>query len=169
MDAKTGRRGSTALLIAWAIVACAPAVATERGSTPAGARYVSGGIGLSERSELHAERGEYRLWVATVARGSGAYLSDARVLVSPASGGAPIFDHTMAGPWLLVNLPPGRYTVTATLPATPGHAPITERAQVRVEPRRLKQAVLRFPIRTEVSPEQVRPFGGNPFGADTPH
>jgi hypothetical protein len=158
-------RSCLSLFILAAAAASGPAFAIEHGSTASDLRYASGGIGLSERNAMYAERGQYRLWVATVARGSGAYLSNAHVTVRPAGGGEPVLDCTMEGPWLFIDLPPGRYAVTAELPAEGGRTGATVDAQTHVEKSGLSQVVLRFPVRTEVSPERDRPFGGNPFGA----
>lgn len=96
-----------------AMFAAAPALGLERGMTADGRAYASGGIGLGEREELAQLRSAYRLRVATAARLSGAYLAAVQVTIADA-GGRRIFDRALAGPLLLVDLAPGRYTVEAT-------------------------------------------------------
>ena len=91
-----------------------PAVAFERGLTPDGWPYLAGGFGIEEREELEQARRDFRLRVTTAARGSGAYLSGVRIRIADASGRG-VFDREVAGPWLLIDLPPGRYAVRASL------------------------------------------------------
>jgi hypothetical protein len=97
-----------------ALAAAAPAARAEAsGRTALGGAYVSGGIGEGEIAALDAQRDRYSLWVITAAKVSGAYLADVRVRIVDAKK-ALVFDHTLAGPWLLVDLPLGRYDVEAS-------------------------------------------------------
>ena len=91
-----------------------PAAALEQGVTQDGWPYLAGGFGLEEREELARARRDYRLRVTTAARGSGAYLAGVRIRIADASGRG-VFDREVAGPWLLIDLPPGGYTVRASL------------------------------------------------------
>jgi hypothetical protein len=75
--------------------------------------YISGGVGLAARDELLAKEAEYNLKVVTAAR-SGAYLSGVRVIIE-AAGGKQVLNTEMEGPLLLVQLPPGSYTIKAML------------------------------------------------------
>jgi len=86
------------------------ALALTEGKTAQRESYVSGGVGLSEREALDKRRPGFSLWVATAARASGAYLSDAHVKISDEAGKA-VLDTKLPGPWVLVNLRPGRYAV----------------------------------------------------------
>jgi hypothetical protein len=91
-----------------------PAVALERGVTPDGWPYLAGGFGIEERDELEQARRDYRLRVTTAARGSGAYVSLVRLRITDASGRT-VFDREIDGPWLLIDVAPGRYSLRATL------------------------------------------------------
>ena len=102
-----------AALLALAIVAM-PAGAIVRGTTDSGRDFVSGGVGSEEMEAINAERSRYALAVLTAAKGSGAFLSDVHVRIADAHE-SQVLDTVMDGPWLLVDLPPGRYTITATL------------------------------------------------------
>ncbi|TVR64800.1 MAG: carboxypeptidase regulatory-like domain-containing protein [Candidatus Competibacteraceae bacterium] len=74
-----------------------------------GVRYVSGGIGLSEREELSALSPQFNLRLMfAVQRGN--YLADVQVRIL-GSGGAVVLDAKSEGPHFLAQLPPGRYTV----------------------------------------------------------
>lgn len=91
-------------------LALSPAFAIERGGLPGDGAYVSGGIGEDEIAQLSEERARHSLWLITAAKGSGAYLSDAIVRITD-SRGRRVFDRSLAGPWLLVDLLPGKYAV----------------------------------------------------------
>jgi hypothetical protein len=74
-----------------------------------GIRYVSGGIGLSEREELSALSPQFNLRLMfAVQRGS--YLADVQVRILGA-GGTVVLEARSEGPHFLTQLPPGRYTV----------------------------------------------------------
>jgi hypothetical protein len=98
--------------IAALALACASASALTRTTFGEGRAAVSGGVGDLEQSTLKKERGKYSLWAITAARGSGAYLSDARVQINDRHGRM-VYTGTLDGPWLMMDLPPGRYTVEA--------------------------------------------------------
>ena len=91
-----------------------PAIALERGVTADGWPYLAGGFGIEERDELEQARRDYRLRVTTAARGSGAYVSLVRLRITDASGRT-VFDREIDGPWLLIDVAPGRYSLRATL------------------------------------------------------
>lgn len=102
-----------ALIASFWLAASLPAVALERGATADGWPYLAGGFGLEEREELALARNDYRLRVATAARGSGAYVANARIRIADVSGRI-LFDRELPGPVLLIDLAPGRYTVQAS-------------------------------------------------------
>lgn len=83
--------------------------------TQAGVAYLNGGIGLDESEALKAERARWPLTLvfAVQTRRRAVYASDVRVRISDA-GGAERFALDDAGPYLLLRLAPGRYTVQAT-------------------------------------------------------
>jgi hypothetical protein len=86
-----------------------PVPAAERTAT--GIPYLSGGVGLDERETLRAVSGDYNLQVICAQR-EGNYLSDVHVAVRNAQGGT-VLETIPRGPWLFVNLPPGKYAVVA--------------------------------------------------------
>jgi len=94
----------------------APALprALERGTSPAGVAYASGGTSVEELDVLRAEQQRYSFWLTTSARGSGAYLAAVKVRIVDEAG-TRVLDHTMDGPWLFANLPLGRFEVEAAL------------------------------------------------------
>lgn len=153
-------------LVASACLAPREASAVERGLTDAGIAYASGGIGIEERRQLHSEKNRYSLWVATVAKGSGAYLASARVRVTSLDG-AVIIDRAMDGPWFFAALPPGRYEVSASVPASTSTTRQTLKSRVLIGAGDQRQAVLRFTSTSEVGPERPHPFDGNPFADAT--
>jgi len=144
---------------AWAIV---------RGQSDTGIEYVSGGIGQSELRALHAERARYTLWVATVSKGSGAYLSDVELRITNLDTNRVVLLQTLDGPWLFAALPPGHYAISATARAEGSDAAETITTRVQVRPGDHRQAVLRFSTPAEVGPEREHPFGGNPFAEPVP-
>jgi hypothetical protein len=138
-----------------------------RGYALEGHAFVAGGITIEDRKELHAEKARYSLWVATVAKPSGAYLSDVNLRIVERGGrGTLMFERVIEGPWLMVALPPGRYDVSGIYRAEPGGAEQVLSQSVNIAQRgQLRQVVLRFETSDQVADEMERPFGGNPFGA----
>lgn len=108
---RRSRRAAVALLAC--LAAAGPALALDSGTTPHGARYASGGVSDAEQRELQSQRDQYSLWVVTAARRSGLYLADARVRIVDAQQRV-VFDGALAGPWLMIDLPLGRYTIVAS-------------------------------------------------------
>jgi len=161
-----GTRSSVALLVGTALSVLVP-VATfglERGQTADGVKYVSGGVGESEQLTLHTERKRYSLWVATVAKGSGAYLADASLRIAGLDGNPLVLHLHMDGPWFFAALPPGRYEVSASLLPTGANTIETIKTTVRIRPGEHRQAVMRFMSSADVGSERHHVFGGNPFG-----
>lgn len=108
------RRASTACLLVAAVMLAGSAHGLEEGVTAQGRPYVSGGVADGEQSALHAQRERFTLWVVTAARKSGAYLADVQVKVTDSQQRV-VFDAPLEGPWLLIDLPLGRYEVEARL------------------------------------------------------
>ncbi len=101
---------ASAMMIA---LAASTAQATVSGQTTRGGAFVSGGVGADEIAALDAQRSKYSLWLITAAKVSGAYLADVRIRIIDEKK-TPVLETTMAGPWLLVDLPTGRYEVEAS-------------------------------------------------------
>jgi hypothetical protein len=91
-----------------------PAGAMERGTTDLGRPFVTGGVGQEEIDALNSEKKQYALAILTAAVGSGAFLADVHIRITNEQS-KPVLDTTMEGPWLLVDLAPGRYQVEAVL------------------------------------------------------
>jgi hypothetical protein len=105
-----------------AVLALAAAIASSAGAQPlppvqnrGEVTYVSGGIGSDESEAMKQAAPRYALEILLVGKaedGGGTYLAGNRVVIQDSSG-EPMLDTQTDGPYLLVNLPPGRYTVTA--------------------------------------------------------
>jgi hypothetical protein len=74
--------------------------------------YTSGGVGLDESRALRAAEPSWPLSLRFTGPGSD-YLADVRVKISDAHSGD-VLDTTSRGPYMLVKLRPGRYTVQAS-------------------------------------------------------
>ena len=72
-----------------------------------------GGIGMDDRAAMEAKASEHNLKLTFARKGSGAYLSDVKVVVKNKQG-VVLVDTVASGPWLLAKLPAGDYTVSAT-------------------------------------------------------
>lgn len=136
-----------------------------RDKTAEGLAFVSGGVSIDDRQTMHAERKNYSLWIATVAKPSGAYLADARLRVVDAKGKRTVVERTLEGPWYMIALPPGRYEVQTTFRADGSSVDQNLSQTVNVTVGTVRQVVFRFDSKAEVSPDMNSPFGGNPFGA----
>lgn len=78
-----------------------------------GIRYVSGGVGESERTELNALASEFNLHLMFATQNSGEYLSAVSVNILDANN-RPLLTALSKGPWFYAQLPPGHYTVAVT-------------------------------------------------------
>lgn len=134
-----------------------PSVELLRAKTDDGYAYLSGGITVSDRRTMRDERNDYTLWVATVAKPSGAFLSDAQLSITKAGAKQPLFERIMDGPWLMLALPPGRYEVKAVLPGENAAADRVVKETVTIGKQGLRQAVLRFASTVEVAPDGQDP------------
>lgn len=140
-----------------------PSVEIVRGQTEAGDSFLSGGVSLDHRSAMHAERQQYSLWVATVAKPSGAYLVDVDLRIVRVANKAPVLQRKMEGPWLMLALPAGAYELTASFREQAGDPLQTLTMRVNVPKKGQRQAVLRFSSAATVDAEAPRAFQGNPF------
>lgn len=110
--------------------------ALVEGKTNDGGRYVVGGIGTEEVDALRQEAPAFSLQLITAAR-TGAYLAGTHVrIVGP--GANVVLDTTIEAPWLLVDLPGGRYTVRAT------YAGATVERRMTIAPGKPQRVVLHF-------------------------
>lgn len=77
--------------------------------------YLSGGVGSDESTAIKSEMGNYPLVLefAGKTNAGNEYLADIPVQISDAHGTV-VLDTSTRGPFMLVSLPYGRYTVTAS-------------------------------------------------------
>ena len=122
-----------ATLLVVGMTTAAQAIVIEPQTSPNGVRWVSGGIGMEERSAIASLEDEYTLKIITAAKRHTAYATDVSFAIRDASG-ATVLEGQAEGPWTLVKLAPGTYAVevssrgeTQTQKVTVGDGP---RAQV---------------------------------------
>jgi hypothetical protein len=77
--------------------------------------YLSGGVGSDESTAIKSEMGNYPLVLEFAGKTNTGndYLADIPVQISDAHGTV-VLDTSTRGPIMLISLPNGRYTVTAT-------------------------------------------------------
>ncbi len=85
--------------------------------------FTSGGVGLDESKALLAAQSQWPLSLRFTGPGSD-YLSDVKVKILDAHGGS-VLDTTSRGPYMLVKLRPGRYTVHAAYKESDQTKPVT--------------------------------------------
>jgi len=130
-----------------------PSATLLRASTEEGQVYLLGGVTVDDRQTMRNESGAYSLWVATVARPSGAFLADAQIVITRVGAVQPLLQRPMDGPWLMLALPPGRYEVKASRQAH-STGELSELKQVVTVPAKgQRQVMLRFPSKVDVSPD----------------
>jgi hypothetical protein len=124
----------------------ATAQALDQGTTKQLRPFVSGGVSIEEVKALEAERRNYQLWLVTVDQMSGAWLAGVQVAIRDAQGEL-VLDTKLDGPYLLVDLLPGRYAIEASLNGK------TQRSSLLVSGRNLRQVLARFDTGAAVSPD----------------
>jgi hypothetical protein len=143
------RNASLGLLAAAAAFLCVPALATGSGLPPehhAGdVGYVTGGIGEREARLFEQDMPRHRLAIELLEHAGTreAFTADATVRISDRQGRT-LLDARAEGPFMLVDLPPGRYTVSATL----NRDTLVKRAAI-VAPGKLARATFEFPAHTD--------------------
>jgi hypothetical protein len=108
---------SSATTVATAVLPAAASAASSalpQINTQGGIPYLSGGIGSDESAAIKAAASRYSLAVtlAGTQDGRNVYLSSVPITVKDASGGV-VLDVVSDGPYLLADLPPGNYRVSA--------------------------------------------------------
>jgi hypothetical protein len=151
------RRCAHAAVVLSLAAGSAATLATQTGKTPQGIDYISGGVSDEELAALHDRRDAYSLWVITAAAKSGAHLADVLVTVRD-SGQRVVFNGRLDGPWLLIDLPLGRYQVEAALNGTSQqHVTTIHRGDHH-------QLFFYFDTGDQVSDEYRPPFDRTPYG-----
>ena len=136
-------RTTVALLIA---LAAWPAAATTEGRTTQDRPFVTGGVTSEETADLRTKQPFFSVSLLTAARGSGAYLASVHVHIVDGQGTL-VLDTDMDGPYLLVDLAPGKYELEAVNKGETQRRTLTLREG---NPRRL---VLYFKSDADVSPD----------------
>ena len=77
---------------------------------PGTVRYLSGGVGLDARQELALAGASFPLKVVLATTPEGRYLAGVELTVRRVDG-ASVLQIQGAGPWVFLDLPPGRYVV----------------------------------------------------------
>lgn len=148
--------GIAARFMICALCFAGTAQAIQQGATAQGHRYAFGGVSDEELASLHAQRERFSLWVITAAKKSGAYLADVRVKVTDAQQRV-VFDMALDGPWLLIDLPLGRYVVEARLNGE------TQQQVTTIHPGDHHQVFFYFGVDADVSPKPMPAPPSSPF------
>ena len=116
MRTTTAARGALAAALAALAFATASAAWAQGGGMPRGTDYVTGGISKGEADELRAHARSFPLEIQFARRMDvgNAFAADVRVRIIDARG-VTVLEVPSADPILLANVPPGRYTIEATL------------------------------------------------------
>ena len=77
-----------------------------------GVKYLTGGVGLSERTHMEQMAKKYDLKLV-FADPAGAYLANVQVDIQNGNG-ASLIQRDSNGPWFYAELPAGQYTIIAT-------------------------------------------------------
>src|SRR5262249_7910850 len=76
-------------------------------------RYAMGGVGEDERAAMEAMRKDFNLELTFAAKGDGNFLADVDLAIRDARDRV-VLGTRIDAPIVLAQLPPGRYTVSAT-------------------------------------------------------
>jgi hypothetical protein len=127
-----------------------------RGKTAAGIAYAMGGVTVSDLQDLERRKDDFSLWITTAAKKTGAYLADVQVRITGADGKL-VFNAPIPGPWLFIDLPPGRYQIEAA------HRGKQQTRSTQIHPKDRHQLLFYFDDPADVSPEWEKPFKDNPY------
>ncbi|HUL65107.1 MAG TPA: carboxypeptidase-like regulatory domain-containing protein [Burkholderiaceae bacterium] len=127
-------------LVAW------PAAAMTDGRTTQDRPFVSGGTTSEEVADLRTKQPFFSISLLTAARGSGAYLAGVHVRIVDAQGTL-VLDTDMDGPFLLVDLTPGKYQLEAVNEGE------TQKRTLTLREGNQQRVVLYFKSDADVSPD----------------
>jgi hypothetical protein len=127
-------------LVAW------PAVAMTDGRTTQDRPFVSGGTTSEEVADLKTKQPFFSISLLTAARGSGAYLASVHVRIVDGQGTL-VLDTDMDGPFLLVDLAPGKYQLEAVNEGE------TQKRSLTLREGSPQRVVLYFKSNADVSPD----------------
>jgi len=129
-----------------AAIVSLPAAAMNDGRTAQDRPFVSGGVSQDELAELRGKQPFFSLSLLTAAKGSGAHLAGVRVRIVDAKGQA-VLETEMDGPYLLVDLQPGKYQIEAVNEGE------TQKRTLTLRDGNTQRLVLYFKSDAEVSPD----------------
>jgi hypothetical protein len=129
----------------------------DSGSTTQQRAFTSGGASVEELNALYERREAFSLWLITAAKRSGAHLAEVQVRITDANQRV-VLDTQMQGPWLMVDLALGRYTIEARF-----NGQVQKRVST-IHSGDHHQAFFYFDVADEVSPDPQRPFLKSPYG-----
>lgn len=141
-----------------------PSAGLVRATSPDGYKVLSGGVTVGDRAGMQAEKAQYSLWIATVAKPSGAYLADVGLQITDAKSKKVVLERKMDGPWLMIQLPQGQYDVVGRFRDSGADKPVELKSRASVLAKGQRQVVLRFASSAMVDPD-TQGSEGNPFGA----
>lgn len=144
------------LAVAATLAAGSAAADPVRGKTEAGFAYAMGGVTVSDLQDLERHKDRFSLWITTAAKKTGAYLADVQVRITSADGRL-LFNAPIPGPWLFIDLPPGRYRIDAA------HRGKPQTRTTQIHPNDRHQLLFYFDDPADVSPEWEKPFKDNPY------
>ena len=147
LSGSRGRRLANVLAAASLILLAPCTNAMTSGQSPQGWAFVEGGVGQTETQDMESKRDKYSLWVMTAARTSGAHLADVEVTIVNDKG-EPVFVQKLDGPWLMINLPLGRYEVRSR------YGQETQARTTTIHPGDHHQIVFYFNVPAELMPKQ---------------
>jgi hypothetical protein len=138
-----GCLAASVTIFAWPAMAASTALPPERHEGPVD--YVTGGIGEAEAHQFEREMPKHQLAIEVLehAGKAEAFTADARIKIADAQGRT-VLQAQADGPFMLVDLPPGRYTIAAQLHQTILTKPATVVAQGQ-----LARATFEFPPNTD--------------------
>jgi hypothetical protein len=123
-----------------------PAHAMTDGRTAQDRPFMSGGVSQDELADLRTQQPFFSVSVLTAAKGSGAHLAGVKVRITDATG-RQVLDTEMDGPYLLVDLLPGKYQLEAV------NENETQKRVLNVRQGAAQRVVLYFKSDAEVSPD----------------
>lgn len=88
-------------------------VGIARGKTKQGYPFMAGGVGTGERRAMEGMAKGYNLKLS-FAEKSGQYLSGVEIVIEDEKG-EEIVRSAVDGPWFYIQLPPGKYNISATV------------------------------------------------------
>jgi len=136
------------LALATGLAAFSAAAMTD-GRTTQDRPFVSGGVSQGELADLRTKQPFFSLSLLTAARGSGAHLAGVRVRIVDGQG-KPVLETEMDGPYLLVDLLPGKYQLEAVNEGE------TQKRSLTLREGNAQRVVLYFKSDADVSPDLKR-------------